>query len=268
MKHSIVNLTLRFYKMKTVDLIDKGMQNLLAETTSLEILSVRFYCEIAETTWRSVCAGVAENGNNRAGGTLRELAVFENYWAAVHCEFTAVGFIRGLAQLKSSGTLESLVVQLSKRGLENLAPKAISELVNVRSACERSRLKEIDVCLPGSFSLPECEALILSMQKHFTLTKCKIQMDPSMSDSDEERIIESLNTIFKLNKHGRRYMLEGRSKARGVALLAAVADDLNCVYYHLRENPALCLTSRSDCIAPVPTSTTTRARKRARTCKT
>lgn len=45
---------------------------------------------------------------------------------------------------------------------------------------------------------------------------------------------------MKLNKHGRSYLAEGKSKISGFELLASVANDLDCIYYHLREYPLLC----------------------------
>lgn len=59
-----------------------------------------------------------------------------------------------------------------------------------------------------------------------------------------------IKAYLKLNLHGRAYLQELPSVAtqrvsdgvrqRGNRLLAAVSDDLNCIYLHLLENPALC----------------------------
>jgi hypothetical protein len=51
-----------------------------------------------------------------------------------------------------------------------------------------------------------------------------------------------LDTIFKLNRAGRRYLIrEGpESIANGVEVLVTVRDDLSCLFYHLLENPTLC----------------------------
>ena len=49
------------------------------------------------------------------------------------------------------------------------------------------------------------------------------------------------NTILRLNKAGRRYLVEDpASKEKGVELLIEVKDDVNCSFFHLLENPSLC----------------------------
>jgi hypothetical protein len=62
-----------------------------------------------------------------------------------------------------------------------------------------------------------------------------------------------LDTIFKLNRAGRRYLIqEGpESIANGIEVLVAVRDDLGCLFYHLLENPTLCdIEHRNTMIGP------------------
>jgi hypothetical protein len=50
-----------------------------------------------------------------------------------------------------------------------------------------------------------------------------------------------MRAILRLNKVGRRYLHDdGSSIVKGVDVLSAVSDDLNCVFLHLLENPSLC----------------------------
>jgi hypothetical protein len=50
-----------------------------------------------------------------------------------------------------------------------------------------------------------------------------------------------LSTILRLNKAGRRYLIEDVAPvAKGVEVLVAVRDDLGGLFYHLLENPLLC----------------------------
>ena len=49
--------------------------------------------------------------------------------------------------------------------------------------------------------------------------------------------------VNKLNTFGRSYLQEhATSNSKCIALLAKVKNELDCLYYHLRENPILCLT--------------------------
>jgi hypothetical protein len=51
-----------------------------------------------------------------------------------------------------------------------------------------------------------------------------------------------LRSILRLNRAGRRYLLDGHGSvvSKGVDVLCAVSDDVNCVFLHLLENPSLC----------------------------
>jgi hypothetical protein len=52
---------------------------------------------------------------------------------------------------------------------------------------------------------------------------------------------QAVKAIFRLNSVGRRYLIEdGSSISKGVDVLSAVSDDINCVFLHLLENPSLC----------------------------
>ena len=52
--------------------------------------------------------------------------------------------------------------------------------------------------------------------------------------------MEDLRAFLRLNRAGRRYLADdGSSNTKGVNVLSAVSDDLNCVFLHLRENPSL-----------------------------
>jgi hypothetical protein len=54
--------------------------------------------------------------------------------------------------------------------------------------------------------------------------------------------MEDLRSILRLNGAGRGYLLDGHGffVSKGVDVLSAVNDDLNCVFLHLLENPSLC----------------------------
>jgi hypothetical protein len=50
-----------------------------------------------------------------------------------------------------------------------------------------------------------------------------------------------MDAILRLNKAGRRYLIEdGSSISKGVEVLSAVSSETDCVFLHLLENPTLC----------------------------
>jgi hypothetical protein len=51
----------------------------------------------------------------------------------------------------------------------------------------------------------------------------------------------TIKAILRLNKAGRRYLIEdGSSISKGVEVLSVVNKGINCVFMHLLENPGLC----------------------------
>lgn len=62
---------------------------------------------------------------------------------------------------------------------------------------------------------------------------------PEKGKESKDAII--LRSSLDLNQAGRRYMLQDISnKTKGVAVLAEVADNVDAIFMHLRENPILC----------------------------
>jgi len=52
--------------------------------------------------------------------------------------------------------------------------------------------------------------------------------------------------ILRLNRAGRRYLIDdASSRSRCIAVLAKVKHDLDCLYFHMRENPILCMNGGS-----------------------
>jgi hypothetical protein len=73
-----------------------------------------------------------------------------------------------------------------------------------------------------------------------TLFKNNYAME-SLSDLYWESKAGNLGAILRLNQAGRRYLIEdGSSVSKGVEVLSAVRSDINCVFFHLLENPSLC----------------------------
>jgi hypothetical protein len=78
----------------------------------------------------------------------------------------------------------------------------------------------------------EAAMLVSAVKKNYGLT--------SLGDSIETRV-PVVCTVLRLNSAGRRYLVQDAAcVAKGCALLSAVSDDLDCLYFHLLENPSLC----------------------------
>jgi hypothetical protein len=78
----------------------------------------------------------------------------------------------------------------------------------------------------------ETEQLLSAVKKNYGLE--------SLGGCIEARV-PTVGAVLRLNSAGRRYLVQDAASAsKGCALLSAVSDDLDCVYFHLLENPSLC----------------------------
>ena len=97
------------------------------------------------------------------------------------------------------------------------------------------------------------ERILEAYRKNYSLEECSLQLTNEKHQSE-------VAAILRLNKAGRRYLVEDgpSSRAKGVAVLDAVNDDLDCLFVHLKENPSLC-----DIHAPDQHAVGDRKRKRS-----
>jgi hypothetical protein len=115
----------------------------------------------------------------------------------------------------------------------------------------------------NTFKAEECAALVTSLQENTTLKRLQLNYgNVHLTDVENKHManilkknykLESLpkinlvsrpgdvGAIFRLNRAGRRYLLEdGSSLSKGVEILSAVSNAINCVLFHLLQNPTLC----------------------------
>jgi hypothetical protein len=79
----------------------------------------------------------------------------------------------------------------------------------------------------------EVDQLVPILMKNYGLER----LEPDIRCTDDRTV----KAIFRLNGAGRRYLIEDESSiSKGVDVLSAVNDDINCVFLHLLENPGLC----------------------------
>jgi hypothetical protein len=163
----------------------------------------------------------------------------------------ALGMNKTLRKLHISGLssmAESLIPALHE-GLGKNSTLEILELIHIAHVIQPSfhiaaiealklnkTLKNLSVCY-GIQNLTDDEA------KHLTSVVKKnhgLECLPDLNSSDNR--MGDLHSILRLNGAGRRYLLDGHGSilSKGVGVLSAVSDNLNCVFFHLLENPSLC----------------------------
>ena len=136
-----------------------------------------------------------------------------------------LSFSMALADNKNS-SLEKLTISFQTGPTSSLAQFATHILAQPRlkkfcfGPCSEEDVKMLAGCMSKNFSVEE-----------FTVWGKGVSKKKS-----------NLQVITKLNRLGRRYLIEQGPECRisGINLIATVRDDLDCLFYHLRENPLLC----------------------------
>lgn len=164
-------------------------------------------------------------------------------------------FLEGLLFLENSLVLKSLNFNLDYGACPSEALLGCIPLIS------KTGIEEFVVekggrhnCAHACFSLNDAEDVLKALKCNLVLRTCPFSVKNSVCVEDTKQINSHKKTIFELNRNGRRYLVEGKSKRRGDELLAAVANDLNCIYYHLLEYPALCCTNNQSNINNIEAS--------------
>ena len=160
----------------------------------------------------------------------------------------------GLRNIVSCPTLKVY----KHRGLKSCY-KVLSYLLPMLDA-RTSALEELNLGRER-FDLQKSKHLVDVLKKNYTIQRLGI--DYCVWEGREEMLYnkKSLEIILELNQRGRRYMIQNPgSRHRGVEVLSAIVKDpiqfnfrdirgettatedlrLDCLYFHLRENPLLC----------------------------
>jgi hypothetical protein len=136
------------------------------------------------------------------------------------------------AMLQDNVSLESLSIRNSVYTVN--IPKA--EYIALLPALQyNTALKTFCVYRNGSLRLTDDE------DKHIAALLKKNYALESLPNIDLDNKVGDVGAILRLNGAGRRYLIEdGSSISKGVEVLSAVSEEINCVFLHLLENPILC----------------------------
>jgi hypothetical protein len=124
--------------------------------------------------------------------------------------------------------------------LESLTIKSNSSNINAEelfalvSALKRdTTLKTLDFDENFYLTDDEVDQLVSILMKNYGLES----LAQFIRCADDRTV----KAILRLNGAGRQYLIEdGSSVSKGVDVMCAVSDDINCVFLHVLENPGLC----------------------------
>jgi hypothetical protein len=227
----------------------------LGQNTELKTLSVDLHFSMDETLCAAMQNGLGMNKTLESLELNRFPLCVDN--ADLMCR--AFSFLRANKALKSlvvevkESTMESSVstfrtgiaamlqentslVSLSIQCWNLIKIKAEEYLVFVTALKQNKTLKTLIADrYKGRITLTDDEdkELAILLQKNYAME--------SLPDICMENRLGDVGAILQLNKAGRRYLIEdGSSISKGVKLLSAISNEIDCVFLHLLENPRLC----------------------------
>jgi hypothetical protein len=117
--------------------------------------------------------------------------------------------------------------------------------------CNNAVLQTLQVTCPfpqGSteFQAHQSPALLEAMAYNHTLQNIYFDsnntIEPSGIDPWDADLKKMISAILQLNRQGRAYLKEDgpQKQAKGVRLLSKVNEEMDCIFYHVREFPDLC----------------------------
>jgi hypothetical protein len=227
----------------------------LGMNTTLKSLSVSIFDELGDKLCAAIRNGLAKNS------TLEKLSLDRILSSD---DDGAVSARNALSFLRTNSTLKSLTVSFMRAQKESYVSAFRLESVKM---LENNFLESLTIIENNGMGIEveELFALLSALQLNTTLKTLSFQScfeKLSLTDDEANQVVSILrknyglerltpdlpcavdgtvNTILMLNGAGRRYLIkDGSSISKGVDVLSAVSDDIDCVFLHLLENPNLC----------------------------
>jgi hypothetical protein len=244
---------LEFYDCDFVDLqVDwSPIFSALGKNTGLKTLKIEMHGFMEESLCTAMQNGLAMN-ETLESLELNRLHLGDNN---AHLWSRAFSFLRTNKALKS---LVFGVTGVPDSSCLSAFQIDVTAMLQENTSLESIFFRSFQVVKPE-----QCVALLTSLQQNTTLKKLQYNDGKVQLTHDEDKhmakilkknyALESLpsihpdnqpgdvGAILRLNEAGRRYLIEdGSSVSKGVRVLSAVSNDINCVFYHLLENPTLC----------------------------
>jgi hypothetical protein len=219
-------------KSLSVGIVDKfgdklcaALRNGLAKNSTLEELSLNNILPTDDDGTLSARNALSFLPTN---STLKSLTV-----SFVQTQESYVSAFRlGAVKVLENTFLESLTIESSGYGIKVEALLALISALQLNTT-----LKTLGFqfhCFGNIyFTVDEVKQLVSILMKNYGLER----LVPDIPCADDGTV----KAILRLNAAGRRYLIkDGSSIVKGVDVLSAVSDEIDCVFLHLLENPSLC----------------------------
>jgi hypothetical protein len=173
----------------------------------------------------------------RTNSTLKSLTV--SFAQTQKASYISAFRLQAVKVVRENTFLESLaIVESEGDGIQAKELFALLSALQLNATLKSLRFQAFcfeHIC----FTDDEVNQLVSILMRNFGLER----LLPEISCTDDGTI----KAILKLNAAGRRYLIkDGSSFSKGVDILSAVSDEIDCVFLHLLENPSLCDRKAAD----------------------
>jgi hypothetical protein len=230
----------------------------LGKNTGIKSLNVNLDGSIDESLSTAMKDGLGMNE------TLEELAIYD----APMCDDSSALWYRALSFLRTNKALKSLIIPWEQDTTE---AEAYAFSVDILAMLQDNvSLESLKIRSRDKTKVEDYVTYITTLLHNTTLKSMVFQsydgyasqLTRQLTDDENKQIAKTLKTnygleclpdfeleiqagdvgaILRLNKVGRRYLVQdGSSISKGVEVLSAVSNEINCVFLHLLENPRLC----------------------------
>ena len=228
--------------------------SVLGQNASLEALKLWDLVLPDEMATSQICLSLRnclETNTTLKSLTLRGVSIDDNVWLKVVqflrsnrtlrylkldlCRLSGDAIAATGKELGRNGGLTQCEINCAC-GLQLLAD---DNIVSVFSEIKGNKTLQVLSIFVGAYCLAESagDRLVSTLQENYVLTKVdagRVKANPQWK--------RRLGTILKLNKAGRRYLNSDKACSRWICagVLGAVSNDLDCIFFHLQENPSFC----------------------------
>jgi hypothetical protein len=185
------------------------------------------------------CKGLSVLRKNTA---LKSLEI--SFASEVQKSFVSALRMEVVAMLEENESLESISIFVD-RGIVPTVEEycALLTALQQNTKLKTIRLLDTSACQELVLTYDACKQLASILRKNY-----KLEILPDFAVNDQ---FGDLAVILRLNGAGRRYLIQDKgSVSKGVEVLCAVNDDLNCVFFHMLENPSLCKRWAAETVVP------------------
>jgi hypothetical protein len=232
----------------------------LGMNTTLKSLAANICDEFGDEMCAAIASGLGMNS------TLKELSLYD---MVPSDDDGAVAARNALSFLRTNSTLKSLTVSFVRAQKEPYVSAFRLEALKMTE--DNPLLESLTIANGSQIKFEELFAIVMALHRDKTLRTLSFQsgfqvsyesLSLYLTDDEVNQLVSILKknyglehlvpdircaddrnvkAILRLNSAGRRYLIEdGSSISKGVGVLSAVSDDINCVFLHLLENPSLC----------------------------